>query len=118
MITQEHRYRIAQLRELARACTYDTFYNFLERHDMIDDESDGEWVDFSFGNGITSCICFDTTGKPYLSDYVRCWDAFRRRGYTCYVQEFIKETVDIASCLKYKEATRGDVETKKELSNL
>lgn len=62
------------MRELARVCTFDMFYRFLNRHHMIYDELDKEWVDFDFGDGITSCIGYDSDGTPYLSDYVQYWD--------------------------------------------
>lgn len=74
MITQQQKNRIAQMYTLARSVTYDVFVRFLHKNYLIFDELDGEWIDFSFGEGITSCISFDADGTPYLSDYVQYWD--------------------------------------------
>ena len=74
MILPQQRVRIAQLRFLAKVCTYEMFVRFLRHNHMIYDEFDEAWIDFSFGEGVTSCISYDSDGTPYLSDYIQYWD--------------------------------------------
>lgn len=74
MILPQQRVRIAQLRFLAKVCTYEMFVRFLRHNGMIFGEYEEEWIDFSFGEGIISSICYTPDGTPYLSDYIQYWD--------------------------------------------